>query len=319
MALTRESGSRIVALAGGVGGAKLVDGLARNLPPGALTIIGNTGDDFRHYGLAISPDLDTIMYTLAGVAHPVNGWGLADDTRQMIGMMQRYSDEAWFGLGDRDLATHLLRTQVLASGKPLSEVTTWLTGLLGIASHLIPMSDDRIATTVETVEQGTLEFQEYFVRYRWQPVVKRIWYEGAERARPAPGVIEAIEQATAIVICPSNPILSIEPILQVPSIRATLERRTVPCIAVSPIIAGMAVKGPTVKLMTELALDASVAGVAAYYGSLIDGIVIDTQDQGMVIQPQVRTTNIMMNTIDDRVRLAAEVLTWLGSMTLHHV
>jgi LPPG:FO 2-phospho-L-lactate transferase len=313
MALTPGSLPRVVALAGGVGGAKLVDGLAHHLPPGDLAVIVNTGDDFRRYGLAISPDLDTVMYTLAGLAHPVNGWGLAGDTLQMIGMMGRYGDDAWFGLGDMDLATHLLRTQALAEGKTLSEVTAWLAGALGLTARLMPMSDDRVATMVETVEHGTLAFQEYFVRYGWQPTVTRLWYDGADRAHPAPGTLDALAQAATIVICPSNPLLSIEPILRVPGIRSALEQRTAPCVAVSPIIAGQAVKGPAAKLMTELSLDASSAGVSAYYGSLIDGLVVDSADRDVVIQQRRLVTNTLMRTFDDRVRLARDVLGWVES------
>jgi LPPG:FO 2-phospho-L-lactate transferase len=304
----------IVALAGGVGGAKLADGLMRCLPPGALTVIVNTGDDFVHYGLNVSPDLDTVMYTLAGIADPVNGWGLAGDTRQMVEMMQRYGVEGWFGLGDKDMATNLLRTQALANGKRLSEITTQLASALGIPARLLPMSDDRVATIVETAEQGTLAFQEYFVRYRWQPVVTHLSYDGAGDARPAPGVLEAIDSAAAIVICPSNPLLSIEPILQVPGIRDALERRKVPCVAVSPIIAGQAVKGPAAKLMAELSLDPSVAGVATYYGSLIDGLVADKEDHNVRIRQQLLVTNAWMRTLEDRTRLAGEIFSWMETL-----
>ncbi len=313
MALNSGAQSRVVALAGGVGGAKLADGLYRCLPPGALTVIVNTGDDFRRYGLAISPDLDTVMYTLAGLAHPVNGWGLAGDTQQMLGMLRRYGDDAWFGLGDMDMATHLLRTQALAAGQTLSEITDALSSALGIMARLLPMSDDAVPTMVETLEHGTLAFQEYFVRYRWQPTVRRLYYNGADRARPAPGLLDALAQASAIVICPSNPLLSIEPILQIPGIRAALERRTAPCVAVSPIIAGQAVKGPAAKLMAELSMEVSAAGVAQYYGTLIDGLVIDSADRDVQIAPRKLVTNTFMQTIDDRVRLAGEVLEWMGS------
>ncbi len=304
--------ARVVALAGGVGGAKLADGLMRCLPPDSLTVIVNTGDDFTHYGLAVSPDLDTVMYTLAGLADPINGWGLAGDTRQMIEMMKRYGDDAWFGLGDADLATNLLRTQALAAGQSLSEVTARLAKALGVQLRLVPMSDDRVATMVETVEQGTLAFQEYFVRYRWQPKVTRLWYNGAEQARPAPGVLEAFAEATSIIICPSNPLLSIEPILQVPGIRTALEARRVPCVAVSPIIAGQAVKGPAAKLMAELAMEVSPAGVAGYYGPLIDGLVVDTADREITISQRMCVTDTWMKTLEDRTRLARELLDWIG-------
>jgi LPPG:FO 2-phospho-L-lactate transferase len=313
MALTRRSELRVVAFAGGVGGAKLAHGLAQVLAPEQLTVVVNTGDDFIHYGLAISPDLDTVMYTLAGLADPVNGWGLAGDTRQMIGMLERYGDDAWFGLGDKDVATHLLRTMRLADGQSLSQVTAGLASALGIRVCLLPMSDNRVSTIVETVGHGTLAFQEYFVRHRWQPVVKALRYEGADRAVPAPGLLDIINSADAIVLCPSNPMLSIEPILQVPGIREALERRRVPCVAVSPIIGGQAVKGPAAKLMKELGLDASVAGVAAYYGKLIDGLVIDTVDRGVQIVQRLLVTNTWMKTIEDRMRLANEILEWMES------
>ncbi len=313
MALNSRAKLRIVALAGGVGGAKLAHGLAQVLSSEQLTVVVNTGDDFTRYGLAISPDLDTVMYTLADVADPVNGWGLAGDTRQMIGMLKNYGDDAWFGLGDKDVATHLLRTQRLASGQTLSQVTAGLSSALGVHVCLLPMSDDQVSTMVETADYGTLAFQEYFVRYRWQPVVTGLRYEGAERAAPTPGLLDIINQAHAIVICPSNPMLSIEPILQVPGIRAALEQRHVPCIAVSPIIAGQAVKGPAAKLMGELGLDASVAGVAAYYDGMIDGLVIDTVDKDVQVGPRLLVTNTWMKTIEDRVRLAGNILDWIES------
>jgi LPPG:FO 2-phospho-L-lactate transferase len=307
---------RVVALAGGVGGAKLADGLYRSLPTKALTVIVNTGDDFTRYGLHVSPDLDTVLYTLAGIAHPVNGWGIADDTRQMIEMMKRYGDEAWFGLGDKDLATNLLRTESLASGKRLSQITQELARRLGVTAGLLPMCDDRIATVVDTVEYGMLNFQEYFVRYRWQPVVKRLEYVGEESAEPATGVIEAIEQADVIVICPSNPLLSIEPILRVKRIRTALERRQAPCVCVSPIVAGSALKGPAAKLMAELGLQASAVGVATYYGDLIDGFVMDQADHAssQEIRMPVLVSNIVMHDAPDRVRLATELLEWSRSI-----
>jgi LPPG:FO 2-phospho-L-lactate transferase len=316
MALETFSDARIVALAGGVGGAKLAYGLARQLPPGALTIIVNTADDFRRYGLAISPDLDTVMYTLADLADPVQGWGLAGDTRQMVDMLRRYGDDPWFGLGDRDVATHILRTQALAEGKPLSQITAQLSSALGVTSRILPMTDDCVQTMVETAEQGILGFQEYFVHFRWQPVVTRLLYDGAAAARPAPGVLEAIQEATAIVICPSNPLLSVQPILQVSGIREVLAQRKAPCVAVSPIIGGQAVKGPAAKLMAELNLDATAEGVARYYGNLIDGLVVDHADRGAHIGPKILVTNSLMVTSEDRTRLAGKILGWVKSLSL---
>lgn len=314
MALTADENMprRVVALAGGVGGAKLADGLYRALPQGALTVVVNTGDDFRKYGLYISPDLDTVLYTLAGLAHPINGWGLADDSRQMIEMMKLYGDEAWFGLGDKDLATNLLRTQALANGQPLSAITQDLARRLQIGATLLPMSDDQVATIVDTVEYGLLNFQEYFVRYRWQPVVQRLQYAGAESAKAAPAVLEALENADLIVICPSNPVLSIEPILQVRQIREALQNRRAPCLCVSPIIAGNALKGPAAKLMAELGMQATAAGVADYYGDLLDGFVIDDADQASSqdIATRVWVSNIVMRDVRDRTRLASELLAW---------
>jgi len=310
----RSGVARVVALAGGVGGAKLADGLGACLPSGALTVIGNTGDDFRHYGLHVSPDLDTVMYTLAGIAHPINGWGIADDTRQMLSMLARYGEETWFALGDRDLATNILRTHWLAQGVPLSTVVRRLCRRLGIATHLLPMTDDPLATVVYTLEYGRLAFQEYFVRYRWQPTVQRLVYEGAETAQPAEGVLAALEAAEAIIICPSNPLLSIEPILQVRAIRQAIMARRAPCLAVSPIIAGAALKGPTVKVMTELGLRADVTGVAEYYGALIDAFVVDHADAEARLPQRRFVTDIRMDTSADRRRLAEEVLLMIGDL-----
>lgn len=299
----------VVALAGGVGGAKLADGLARILPPGALTVIVNTGDDFRHYGLAISPDLDTVMYTLGAVASVANGWGLEGDTQQMLSMMRRYGDDAWFGLGDKDVATHLLRTQWLAEGSTLTQVTERLSKALGIRSCLLPMSDDSAPTLVDTVEYGVISFQEYFVRYRWQPTVKRILIE--RHARSTERAASALQNADLIVICPSNPMLSIEPILKVDGYRDLIKNRRVPCVVVSPLIGGQAVKGPAAKLMKEMGMEVSSNGVARYYEGLIDGIVVDKSDD--IQNGRVSKTDILMHGAEDRARLAKEVLEWVIS------
>jgi len=301
-----EGFKSVVALAGGVGGARFAHGLQQILPLGALTVIGNTGDDFRRYGLAISPDLDTVLYNLAGLAHPVNGWGLEGDTLNMLGMVRRYGDDAWFGLADKDLATHLLRTQWLAEGHTLTQITARLSTALNIPSRILPMSDAPAPTMIDTVEHGVIPFQEYFVRYGWQPTVREVLIPKAVPGTEA--VHAALEDADLILICPSNPVLSVLPILNVDGVRGRLEARRVPSLVVSPIIGGQAVKGPAVKLMRELGMEASAQGVADYYGALIDGIVI--ADIDTVHGPAALKTDIFMRDGDDRARLAKEVLTW---------
>lgn len=306
---------RVVLLVGGVGGAKLALGLARVLPPQALTIIVNTGDDFEHLGLHISPDLDTVMYTLADVANPQTGWGLADDTFRAMEMVERYGGPAWFRLGDSDLGTNLMRTMLLRQGYTLTEVTQRLCTALGIAHRLLPMSDDPVRTMLET-DQGCLAFQEYFVRERWQPIVRSIRYEGAEQASPSPIVVAALEEATAIVFGPSNPFLSIDPILAVPGIRERIAASPAPKVAVTPLIAGQAVKGPTAKLMAELGLEVSVLGVARHYQELLTGIILDEADRDLI--PLVAALGIRataqhtyMTTLSDKISLARSVLAWL--------
>ncbi|NDJ75835.1 MAG: 2-phospho-L-lactate transferase [Chloroflexi bacterium] len=308
---------QVVALAGGVGGAKLVYGLSKVLSPGDLTIIGNVGDDFVHYGLHISPDLDTVLYTLAEVANPITGWGLADDTRHMLDMLRRYGEDTWFGLGDHDLATHLLRTHWLGQGHTLTEITARLVLALGVAHPLLPVTDDLLATMVDTVEYGTLPFQEYFVRYRWQPAVERVWFQGADRARMTVEVASALANADMIIFCPSNPVLSIAPILAVPGIREALETRRASSIVVSPFVGGKAVKGPAAKLMNELGLEVSPRGVAQYYAGLVDGLVVDVSDRDLPLPDRVEilTTRTLMQSGADKVRLAKQILDWVGSRT----
>ncbi len=305
----------MVALAGGVGGAKLAYGLAQVLPPEHLTVVGNVGDDFELYGLHISPDLDTLMYTLAEVANPVTGWGLDGESWQMLDMLRRYGEDAWFGLGDRDVATHLLRTTWLREGVTLTEATARLSQALGVACRLLPVTDDWLATMVDTVEQGTLAFQEYFVRERWQPTVRRIWFRHGVQLRITSQVQAALREADVIVICPSNPVLSIGPMLAVPGLREALEARTATCVAVSPFVGGKAVKGPADKLMGELALDISPDGLVRYYAGLLDGLVIDTGDPGARGEGAIPIleTVTLMETNEDRVRLAREILSWVGS------
>lgn len=303
-----------IALAGGVGGAKLADGLARAIDADSLTVVVNTGDDFDLYGLRISPDLDTVMYTLAGMANPETGWGIAGDTWHNFEMLDKYGVAPWFRLGDRDLATHLLRTEMLADGLPPSAVTRELCRRLNVAPRVMPMSDDRVRTVIDT-EQGLLPFQEYFVRHRWQPVARAIILEGCDEAEAAPGMLRAIETADTIVICPSNPYLSIDPILGLRGVRDVLLNATAPIIAVTPIIAGEAVKGPAAKLMRELGLQPSAVEVARHYADFVNGFVLDTRDAGLASQIEamgigVLVTDTLMTTPDDRARLACDVISF---------
>jgi len=307
----------LVALAGGVGGAKMADGLARVLPPGELTVVVNTGDDFDLYGLRICPDLDTVMYTLGGLANPTTGWGLAGDTFQALEMLGKYGGETWFRLGDRDLATHIIRTHWLRQGKTLSEVTAHLAAALGIASPILPMTDDVVATKVQT-DEGELAFQEYFVRRGWQVRVQGLRLAGVEAARPAPGVLAALASAEAIVLCPSNPFLSIDPILALKEVRETLQRAH-PVVAVTPIVGGQALKGPAAKMMAELGLEVSPVTVAAHYRDFLDGFVLDAVDAGQAARiealgPRVLVADTVMRTPDDRARLAREVLAFAAAL-----
>ncbi len=311
---------RVTALAGGVGGAKLVDGLAQILPPQDLTIIVNTGDDFQHLGLEISPDIDTVCYTLAGLANPLSGWGRENDTFMVMAGIQRLGGPAWFRLGDQDLATHLERTRRLRSGEPLSQVTRDLASSLGVRSRLLPMSNDPVRTMVRTEELGEIPFQEYFVLHRCEPRVQGFRFAGADTARPAPGVLKVMEEADLIVICPSNPWVSIDPILAVPGIRASLEylysgklhKKLV--IAISPIIAGKTIKGPAAKMYAELGIQPSALAILAHYSSLLTGFVIDRVDGKLA--PEVRIplliTNTLMNSRIDRRQLAQDVLDFAG-------
>jgi LPPG:FO 2-phospho-L-lactate transferase len=303
---------KIVALAGGVGGAKLAHGLAMNLPPENLTVIVNTGDDFEHYGLYICPDLDTVCYTLAGLANSETGWGRVDETWNAINNASRLGGPGWFNLGDQDLGTHLERTRRLKEGHCLSDITRDFCKAWGIQHTVLPMSDQKVRTIVNT-EQGELPFQEYFVLRRCEPKVKGFRFEGAEEAGPAPGIREAIQAADAIIICPSNPWVSIDPILSIlsplPSVRA---------FAVSPIIGGETVKGPAAKIYRELGIVPSALAVADHYRGLVKGFVMDTIDknlQGGIRERgmQILVTNSLMKSHDDRSRLAQELLEFIGN------
>jgi LPPG:FO 2-phospho-L-lactate transferase len=304
----------VVILVGGVGGAKLAYGLAQVLPPDELTVIVNTGDDFWHYGLRICPDLDTITYTLSGLVNPVNGWGVADDTTNMLEALKRYGEDAWFRLGDKDLATHLLRTAALQAGESLTDVTTRITKKLGIPQRILPMTDASVATMVDTEEYGEIDFQTYFVRYRWQPTVKALRLAGIENATIPRPVHDALSQADIVLIGPSNPWLSIDPILAVPGMRALITARPIPRVALSPIVGGRALKGPADKLMAELGYTPSAEAVVGYYGDLINGFVYDKADAGLEIAlPHVATYETIMNSAEDKIILAQNMLDWIKS------
>ena len=303
---------RVCALAGGVGGAKLAAGLQAVLPPGDLTVVVNTADDFDLWGLHISPDLDTVMYTLAGLANPETGWGVVEESFAALEMLARYGEDAWFKLGDRDLATHILRTARLNDGESLTEITSDLSAALGIRGGVLPMCDGSVSTVLDTPD-GALEFQEYFVRRRQRDEVLGVRLRGIEEVRLTNSFSEALARAEAIVFCPSNPIVSIGPILAVPGMSEALLASSAPKVAVSPIVGGRALKGPADKMMDSLGHEVSSVGIAKMYENLVNGIVIDRSDdraqtaiEGLGMQ--VLATDAVMHDIEDRARLAAEVL-----------
>ena len=305
---------KIVALAGGVGGAKLAHGFAQVLPPEDLTVIVNTGDDFEHLGLYICPDLDTVCYTLGGMANPETGWGRTNESWNTIANIENLGGPAWFRLGDQDLATHIERTRRLKSGQMLSQIARDFCMAWGIKPAILPMSDEPVHTIVDTVECGELTFQDYFVRLRCEPKVKGFRFDGIDQAKPAQGVLEAVTAADAIVICPSNPWVSIEPILAVPGIRSALEAKLV--IAVSPIIGGQTVKGPAAKMYQEFGITPSALAVAEHYRGLLEGFVLDIVDSKLAEKINVQTlvVNTLMNSFSDRARLADDVLHFIGSL-----
>ncbi len=305
---------RVVALAGGVGGAKLAHGLALCLPPECLTVIVNTGDDFDHLGLHISPDLDTVMYTLAGLANPATGWGLANESWNFLGALDRLGADSWFRLGDRDLATHVERTRRLRSGQSLTAVTRALSAALGVGPAILPMTDDPLRTMVQT-DEGELEFQEYFVHRQCQPRVTGFRFAGEGKARPTAAVVAALDTADVIVICPSNPFVSIGPILVLPGIRDRLAGRAV---AVSPIVGGQALKGPAAKMLAELGRDTSALAVAQSYAGLAGAFVLDAVDAALepavaALGMNVLVTDSVMRSDSDRQRLAQSVLDFAWS------
>ena len=307
---------KIAALAGGVGGAKLAYGLTRVLSPRELTIIVNTADDFEHLGLQISPDLDTVLYTLAGVANPQTGWGRDQESWQVLQEMEAIGGPTWFQLGDRDLALHLDRTSRLRRGESLSEVTAAYARQFRVAHHILPMSDDPVRTMVETSE-GRLPFQEYFVKHACQPVVQGFEFAGSQTAQPAPGVLEAIGQAAVVIFCPSNPWVSIDPILSLPALAQAV--RTKPVLGVSPIIAGKALRGPAAKMYSELGIRPSALAVAEHFRPYLSTFVIDEVDAGLRedihgLGMQVSVLETVMRTVADRERLAGDLLQIAGAL-----
>ena len=307
---TRSAGP-LVALCGGIGGAKLALGLYRSLEPGRLTVVVNTGDDFEHLGLHISPDLDTVLYTLSGLNNPDTGWGRAGETWNFMAALEKLGGETWFQVGDKDLALHVERTRRLRAGEPLSRITADFADRFGLEARILPMSEDPLRTVVHT-RDGPLPFQHYFVRARCEPAVTGMGFEGAESARPQPNVVQALADPAlqAVVICPSNPYLSIDPILAVPGLRAALATCPAPVIAVSPLVGGRAIKGPTAKIMGELGIAATPRSIRAHYVGLLDGFVLDVEDARIAgpFDLPTLTAQTIMRTLEDRERLAQAIL-----------
>ena len=310
----------IVALAGGVGGARLAVGLAGVLPPERLTIVVNTGDDFEHLGFTICPDLDTVTYTLAELNNRALGWGRADETWSFMETLAALGGETWFRLGDRDLALHVARTQALQGGATLSQVTLQVVRRLGVRHAIAPMSDDPVRTRVAT-EHGELAFQEYFVKRRCEPRVTGFRFAGADTAKPAPGVRALFDtEVEALIVCPSNPFVSIAPMLAVAGIRDWIERRRFPIVAVSPIVGGDAVKGPAAKMMRELGLDVSASAVAKHYGPLVDAWIVDERDanEARAIEAsgkRVRVTDTLMTDNAKSAALARVAIEFAGALS----
>lgn len=307
---------KITTLAGGVGASKFLLGLVRILPPEDINIIANTGDDIELFGLRISPDIDTITYTLAGVINETTGWGIAGDTFSALAWIARYGESQWFKLGDRDLATHIHRTEQLRQGRTLSEVTDHVRRSLGVSSVILPMTNSYTPTRVVT-DEGEMHFQEYFVRRRCEPRVQKIRFERIESAAPAPGVTTAILEADAVIICPSNPFISINPILNVPGVRDAMKATRARVIAITPIIGGRALKGPAADMLRDLGYEVSARGVASVYRDFVDLFVLDEVDRAIKSEIEelglrVMVADTLMNTLEDKQRLAQNVLDFLA-------
>jgi LPPG:FO 2-phospho-L-lactate transferase len=303
---------KVAALAGGIGASKLLLGLAGVMAPEDMTVIANTGDDIELFGLRVCPDLDTVTYTLAGVVNQETGWGLAGDTFQLLKWLARYGEPAWFNLGDRDLATHIYRTNQLRQGHSLTEATDQIRRSFGVRSKILPMCDAYTPTRVVS-DEGEMHFQEYFVRRRCEPRVQEIRFEGIETSRPAAGVLDAIVEADAVIVCPSNPFISIGPILAVPGVRESLRRTRATVVAITPIIGGRALKGPAADMLRDLGHEVSARGVAAMYQDFLDVFVLDETDAKIALEIraldlQVFEATTVMNTLADKECLARTVL-----------
>jgi len=302
----------VVALAGGVGAAKLLRGLVQLIPPQDLVIVGNTGDDVELYGLHVSPDLDIVMYTLAGIVDETKGWGVSNDTFRCLNMLGKLGFETWFKLGDQDLAIHIVRTKMLKDGMTLSQATAELCRILGVKAKLIPMSNDPIRTKVLSGE-SSLDFQEYFVKRETKDEVTNVLFEGAEKAKPEPGIPEAIRMAERVIICPSNPVLSISPILSMSAIKNELRKNKAYIVGVSPIVGGKAIKGPADRIMASMGLEVSAYGVAKFYEDFLDHLIIDRVDEHLKrrieeLDVKVTVADTMMRNLEDSVRLAKVVI-----------
>jgi len=298
----------IVSLAGGVGAARFLEGLVRVVPQREMTVIGNVGDDLEIYGLHVSPDLDIVTYTLSGVVDTAKGWGIRNDTFSFLSELRRYGYETWFNIGDRDLATHTFRTEQLRNGQSLSEVTATIVNRFGLRIHLLPATNDNFQTYV-TCHGTQIHFQEYMVKLQTKPRVQRISFHGAKSAKPANGVIRSIREARGIIICPSNPIVSIGAILNVPTIRSVLHNTASKIVAISPIVRGKAIKGPADKLMKAIGIEPTAVGVAEFYRDFLDVLILDKQDEHLTkkvesLGIEAVVTNTIMATLEDKIRLA---------------
>ncbi len=307
---------KIAALAGGVGAAKLLSGLVKVVPAENITVVVNTGDDFLWMGLQVCPDLDTITYTLAGLDNPVTGWGIRDETYHCLHRLGTLGADTWFAVGDRDLATHIYRTQRIRQGDSLTDIVAALSRMNGVASRILPMTDSPVSTMIHS-EEGVLPFQEYFVHRACRPRVQKLSFEGIENARPAPGVLHALQEAEAIIVCPSNPFLSIGPVLAVPGMRDALAESPALILAVSPIVAGEALKGPAAAMMRQLGLDSSALGVASLYRDFVDRFVLDYRDEELreaisSLGMRVYCTDIVMRDEASRIALANSILEMLA-------